>query len=192
MPGATQTSRRGSRLRHAGAVLGVSALIISAATAAAAQPAATVAAAHAAATVGGTRPITVIIHEPTGVTTGPVPQVPTPTTPPAGSPTTPPSGTKTPRPKPRPKPKTPTAAQVVGLQSAKPCISSLRVALARPDSVHLRALSIFIGGRHVTRTPPPKAITFHQLPKGDFTLRVTVTTTSGAHLTLARTYRPCR
>jgi hypothetical protein len=191
VPGPARTSRRSERLWSAAAALGVPALIVGGAVASASQPsAATVVAAHVAATIGGTPPITVIIHEPTGVTTGPVPQVPTPGTPAPAPPPPPPSGTKPP-PKPKPKAKRPTATQVVKLPSASRCVSSLHVVLARPDGVHLHALSVQLGGGQVARTPAPSSITFHQLPKHHFTLRVTVTTSTGSHLSRTRQYRPC-
>jgi hypothetical protein len=121
--------------------------------------------AHAAA-AGGTPTIPVITPTPPGVTTGPVPQVPV-------------NGSAS------------LADKVVKLPSAKACVKSLKVDLVRPRGVHLRTLGIFVGRRHVLRRHVPKSITFHELPKAHFTLKVSVTTTTSLRLTRSRRYDHC-
>jgi hypothetical protein len=118
------------------------------------------------AAAGGTPTIPVITPAPPGVVTGPVPQVPV-------------TGTLS------------LADRVIGLPSANRCVRSLRVGLDRPRGVHLRTLGVFVGARHVIRHHVPKAITFHELPRGLFTLRVSVTTTTSRRLTRLRRYDHC-
>ncbi|HEY5198530.1 MAG TPA: hypothetical protein VIJ51_16025 [Solirubrobacteraceae bacterium] len=159
--------RRPARLSPTSVAIVVGALLAGVAGVASAAP--TVGArtgAYAAATVGGTPTIPVIAPNPPGKTTGPVPHVPS-------APLS-------------------LADQVIGLPSASRCVKSLRVGLARPKGVRLRSLSIAVGKRHVKRRPVPKSITFHELPKGHFTLAVTVTTTTGRHLSRSRRYARCR
>jgi hypothetical protein len=161
------TSVAGRRL---GRVLGP--LLLTAATSAGAGAA--IAAAAAASqrvgierSTGGTPTIPAIPPAPPGVNTGPVPEVPvTPTAPTL-------------------------AERVIGLPAATGCVKSLRVRLIRPKGVHLRSLSVFIGRRHVTRRHVPQTITFHELPNGHFTLKVTVTTTTDRKLTRSRRYDRC-
>jgi hypothetical protein len=116
--------------------------------------------------VGGTPTIPVISPAPPGVTTGPVPQVPVTTV-------------------------QSLADKVIHLPAATACVTSLRVALVRPAGVHLRTLGVHVGRRHVVRHHVPKAITFHLLPKGLFTVKVSVTTTTSTRLTRSRRYDRC-
>jgi hypothetical protein len=137
-----------------------------ASAAALAAPAGAGTGAATAAAVGGTPTIPAITPAPPGVVTGPVPQVPV-----TGRPSL--------------------ADRVIALPSANRCVRRLRVGLVRPRGVHLRTLGVFVGRRHVIRRHVPKAITFHELPRGHFTLKVTVTTTASAKLTRSRRYDHC-
>jgi hypothetical protein len=152
------------RKRAWGAVIGlvVPVVMVGAIAAPAESVGAVRASAVAAATVGGTPTIPVA---PPGTTTGPVPHVP--------------SGTLS------------LADRVIELPSALRCVKSIRVRFARPDGIRLHALKVLVGRRHVTRKSVPKSITLHSLPKGHFTLKVTVTRTHAKSLTRSRRYHSC-
>jgi hypothetical protein len=100
-----------------------------------------------------------------GVTNGPVPQVPSPST--------------------------VTAAQIVHLPASGRCVTSLRIGFTRPAGVHLRTLGVSVGSRHIIRRPVPASLTIRRLPAGFFTLRVSVTTTASARFTRTRRYHRC-
>lgn len=87
--------------------------------------------------------------------------------------------------------KTPLASDVIKLPSARRCVKRIRVGLARPGGLRLRSATIQRGGRRITRKPAPSAITVGVLPKGRFTVRVSVTTTTGKTLRRSRRYRSC-
>jgi len=136
-------------------------------------------------TFGGTPGIVIIEPGPTGATTGPVTQA-------AVAPATGTTAPATPLPVPKPPSRRLTAAEVVKLPSTRRCVTSIAIHVARPAGVHLTALSVFVGPRHVRRTPAPTSIDLHVLPKGRFTLKATVTTATGQHLTRTRHYSHCR
>jgi hypothetical protein len=100
-----------------------------------------------------------------GVTNGPVPHVPAPST--------------------------LRASQVIQLPSAARCVTRLRLGLAHPASLHVRSLSVQIGSRHISRRPVPRSLTIRLLPQGHFTLKVTVTTTRSIRLSRSRRYVRC-
>jgi hypothetical protein len=156
------------RARSAGtAILGMVVLLGAGSTAAGAPTDQRVTAVSAAATPGAnSTPTLPITPGPgPGVTNGPIPRVP---------------GRSTLR-----------ASQVIQLPSARRCVTRLRIGLAHPKSVHLRTLSVHVGRRHLKRSRVPSSLTIRVLPKGHFTLKVTVTTTASLVLTRSRRYDRC-
>lgn len=89
-----------------------------------------------------------------------------------------------------------TAAQVITLPSAKACVSrrSFRIRLRAPSGVTIASAAVFVNGKRVDvvrgrRLTAP--VNLKGLPKGRFSVKITVTTTSGRQVTDTRRYRTC-
>ena len=128
-------------------------------------------------------PVPVPVPEPApGPTSGPAPApVPAPIT----TPTTPAAESKALK-----------AGDVVVLPSARACVSrrSFRIRLRAPKGVTLQRATVLVNGKR-SRSVTGKALTapvdLRGLPKGRFTVKVTVVTTTGRKVTATRAYRTC-
>jgi putative cofactor-binding repeat protein len=116
----------------------------------------------------------------------------------AAAPVPPPAQPPPPAPAPVAKPTPPVfvAAGVFRLPSTKRCVSrrSFRIRLRQPRGVTLKEARVFVNGRRVRvvrgkRLSAP--VDLRGLPKGRFTVQVTVTATDGRKLTERRRYRTC-
>jgi hypothetical protein len=122
----------------------------------------------AAAAGGGTPTVPTVPPPPTGVTTGPVPHVPTTTE--------------------------SLADQVIILPSAKACVKHIELRLHSPSGIHLRSLRVHVGSKAKVYThgkPVPSSLTFSKLPSGQFTFTASVGLTTGRALSRSRVYHRC-
>ena len=119
----------------------------------------------------------------------PPPATTTTTTPP---PTTPPTTTTTP-----PPPKLPgLAAAVTGLPSSKRCVSrrSFKIRLRNPAQTTIARASVKVNGKQVATRSGARVtapVNLKGLPKGRYTVKITVTLTDGRTITGTRRYRTC-
>lgn len=93
-------------------------------------------------------------------------------------------------------PATISASQVIALPSTKACVSrrSFRIRLRAPSGVTIAKAAVFVNGRRVDvvkgkRLSAP--VNLKGLPRGRFTVKITVTTTTGRTVTDTRRYRTC-
>ncbi len=128
---------------------------------------------------------------------------PTPTATPTPTPA-PSAPATTPAPTPRPTAEQRLAALppdqvagVLGLPSARRCISrrTLRLRIKRPQGITIRKAAVSLG-RKALRVRKIRGrftvlVDLRGLPKGRFTVRITVTTATGARITGARRYKTC-
>ncbi len=89
------------------------------------------------------------------------------------------------------KPPTVKATDVIKLPSARRCVRSLRLVLARPAGVTLKGLAIRSGARVIVRRTTPRTFTTRVLPRKRFRLKVVVQTAGGQTLVRTRSYQPC-
>jgi hypothetical protein len=100
----------------------------------------------------------------------------------------------TPTPRPATPPAKPTAASVISLPPARSCVSRRRIVLHlhAPTGLTVRSLTIAIGKQ--VRRPKPRGsapIVLAGLPKGRYTVAVTVDLSDGTKLRLVRRYKTC-
>jgi hypothetical protein len=100
-----------------------------------------------------------------------------------------------PAPAPKPAARRP-ALRVVGLPSTQRCLSRrvIRLRLRPAPGVQLLSARITLRGHRAVRLPATRATTsvsLRGLPRGRFTLRISVRTADGRTITLRRTYRTC-
>lgn len=88
-------------------------------------------------------------------------------------------------------PPTVKAEDVIKLPSARRCVRSVRITLARPSGVELKGLTTRAGARVIVRRTTPRVLTIRVLPRKRFRLKVTVRA-NGRSLTRTRFYQPCR
>ena len=126
------------------------------------------------------------------------------TTPPPASP--PPDEPEPPAPAPGPAPAPapatpkpaglPPAASVISLPSARKCVSrrNFRIRLRKPKGLTIREALVLVNGRRV-RTVRGKRLTapvdLRGLPKGRFTVKITIVISDGRKLSGSRRYRTC-
>ncbi len=114
----------------------------------------------------------------------PTPPVAPPVAPPVSPPVTPPVAKK------------PAFTSVVKLPSARRCLSrrSFRIRLRAPKGVKLRSVTVTVSG-HKVKTVKGKRlrapVDLRGLPKGRYTVRITVRLGNGTVLRGSRTYRTC-
>jgi hypothetical protein len=90
----------------------------------------------------------------------------------------------------------PKASAVIVLPSAKGCVSrrNFRIRLKQPKGFKLKSAYVNVNGRRA-KTVTGKRVTapvdLRGLPKGRFTVQITVITTTGAIITGTRRYRTC-
>jgi PKD repeat protein len=139
---------------------------------------------------------TIAVTAPAPATTPPTDTTPTPPTP-ATSPTPPPAATvPAPKPSTPPAPKPATAASVITLPSATSCVSrrTLRITLHTPSGATIRKTTISVTGHKAKSYTGARAhapITLTGLPKGKYTVTVTVTLSTKKTLKLVRRYKTC-
>ena len=90
----------------------------------------------------------------------------------------------------------PKATAVILLPSAKQCVSrrNFRIRLKQPRGLTLKSATVSVDGKRVA-TRSGKRVTapvdLRGLPKGRFTVKITVTLTDGRKVTSTRKYRTC-
>lgn len=94
------------------------------------------------------------------------------------------------------KPKALTAAQLIAFASNRTCISrrALAIRLKRPDGVTLVSATVFVNGKRVTVVKGKRLrapVNLKGLPKGRYTVKITVVTAAGQKITGTRKYRTC-
>jgi hypothetical protein len=67
----------------------------------------------------------------------------------------------------------------------------VRIGLSLPSGVKLNSLVVTAGSRRIKRAKPRSSITLRVLPRGRFTIRVSVRTNGGQSLVRTRRFRPC-
>jgi hypothetical protein len=88
-------------------------------------------------------------------------------------------------------------ATAIGLPSAKKCLSrrSFAIRIRQPRGVKIRAAKVLVNGRGVVVRKIAgrfqSTVDLRGLPKGRFTVRITITTTSNVRLIAQRRYRTC-
>ncbi len=89
-----------------------------------------------------------------------------------------------------------TASQLIRLPSTKACVSrrNFKVRLRAPGGVTIASAAVFVNGKRVDvikgkRLRAP--VSLIGLPKGRFTVKITVTTATGRKVTGTRRYRTC-
>ena len=132
-------------------------------------------------------------------TAGPTSQLSSNSVTPTAVPVTPPPPAATAPPKATPastEPATIKASQVITLPSTKACVSrrSFRIRLRAPSGVTIASAAVFVNGKRVDvvkgkRLSAP--VDLKGLPKGRFSVKITVTTATGRKVTDTRRYRTC-
>jgi hypothetical protein len=124
-----------------------------------------------------------------GAGTAPTPTPSAPLNPMTGSPA--PSGATAPAP--APPPATRDLATVLGLPSAKKCLShrSLTIHVHAPVGERLKSFSVTLNRRRVPTKGTASLVSLKRLPKGAFTVQITEHTTTGETIRAQRTFHTC-
>ena len=88
-------------------------------------------------------------------------------------------------------------ATVLGLPSAKQCLSRrlFKIRVRQPAGVKVRSAAVLVGGKKVKTTKVAgrfnATVDLRGLPKGSFTVKITITTTNGRKIVGQRRYKTC-